>query len=296
MGFKYALAGNTSLRGEVKLIGGSGDVDANSAFSIGIHHAFGKARAASPAPAAPRDSDRDGVLDSADRCPGTGPGIDVDRDGCPRDDDGDGVLNADDRCPTTPAGVKVDSRGCPADSDRDGVLDSADRCPRTPAGADVDRNGCPADDDNDGVANYMDKCPNTTRPNAKINADGCYVVLTEQVTVELNVQFDNNSSDARPEHGAAVRRVFTFMQQYPATSVTIEGHTDSRGSAEYNRDLSQRRADTIADLLVNDFGIARSRVKAIGYGETRPIETNDTAEGRQNNRRVVGVVEATVER
>jgi len=85
------------------------------------------------------------------------------------------------------------------------------------------------------------------------------------------------------------------MQKYPETQVTIEGHTDSRGSAEYNRNLSQQRADAIAGILKDRFGVPAARVTAIAYGESRPIDTNDTAEGRQRNRRVVGVVEATVE-
>ena len=85
------------------------------------------------------------------------------------------------------------------------------------------------------------------------------------------------------------------MQKYPETQVTIEGHTDSRGSAEYNRNLSQQRADTVAGILKDRFGVPAARVTAIAYGESRPIDTNDTAEGRQRNRRVVGVVEATVE-
>ena len=184
----------------------------------------------------------------------------------------------------------------PVDSDNDGVLDENDRCPDTPAGARVNGRGCPLDTDRDGVFDYADQCPGTTNRRARIDEVGCYVVLAEDVRVELNVEFDNDSSAARPEHRAEVRRVFEFMEEYPLTRVRIEGHTDSRGSAEYNRDLSQRRADTIASILVNDFGIDASRVSAVGIGEAQPIADNETAEGRQRNRRVIGVVEATVER
>ncbi len=184
----------------------------------------------------------------------------------------------------------------PKDTDGDGVLDGADACPTTPAGVAVDYRGCAIDTDGDGVADYKDKCPNTTNRSARINADGCYVVLQEKVKVELNVEFDNNSSASRPEHRSEIERVYRFMQEYPLTKVTIEGHTDSRGAAEYNKSLSQRRANTVAQVLINDFGIAANRVTAIGYGEERPIATNETAAGRQKNRRVVGVVEAIKEK
>ncbi len=184
----------------------------------------------------------------------------------------------------------------PLDSDRDGVNDDADACPSTPQEANVDSRGCPTDSDRDGVADYMDACPDTTQRGAKIDAKGCYEMLKETVSVELNVEFDFDSANARPDHRAEVKRVFDFMTAYPKTKVTIEGHTDDRGNAEYNKDLSQRRADTIAEMLTNDFNLPGNRVSAMGYGEERPIASNDTDAGRQQNRRVVGVVEANVEK
>ena len=186
------------------------------------------------------------------------------------------------------------SRG--SDSDNDGVMDNIDKCPTTPQGVDVNEMGCPRDDDGDGVANYEDKCPNTTDRRAMIEASGCYKMLKETVKVDLMVEFDNDSAESRPEHLTEVRKVFEFMTSYPGTSVTIEGHTDSRGAEAYNKNLSQRRADSVAEMLVTEFGIKRSRVSAQGYGEERPIATNETSIGRQHNRRVVGVVEATVEK
>jgi OOP family OmpA-OmpF porin len=182
------------------------------------------------------------------------------------------------------------------DSDNDGIMDNIDKCPTTPQGVDVNAMGCPRDDDGDGVANYEDKCPNTTDRRAMIEATGCYKMLKESVRVDLMVEFDNNSSQTRAEHRAEVRKIFEFMTSYPNTRVTIEGHTDSRGAAEYNKNLSQRRADSIAELLISDFGIKRSRVSAEGFGEERPIASNETNEGRQHNRRVVGVVVAVVEK
>lgn len=181
------------------------------------------------------------------------------------------------------------------DSDNDGVMDNVDKCPTTPAGVDVTTMGCPRDDDGDGVANYEDQCPDTTDKRAMIEASGCYKMLKETVKVDLMVEFDNNSADSRNEHRTEVQKVFEFMTSYPNTNVTIEGHTDSRGSEGYNKNLSQQRADSVAEMLITDFGIKRSRVSARGYGEERPIATNETNAGRQKNRRVVGVVEATVE-
>lgn len=193
---------------------------------------------------------------------------------------------------TAPAPAPVTG---PGDADGDGVTDDIDQCPRTPANASVDARGCAIDSDKDGVPDYKDACPGTDQPGARIDSRGCYEMLKETVSVELNVQFDFDSAAARPGHRAEVKRVYDFMRQYPQTKVTIEGHTDSRGSAEYNKNLSQRRANTIAEMLTSDFNVEADRVSAIGYGEERPVASNDTDEGRQDNRRVVGVVEADVE-
>lgn len=184
----------------------------------------------------------------------------------------------------------------PMDSDRDGVMDDADACPGTQANIPVNSQGCPRDRDGDGVADYQDSCPGTTNRAASIDDRGCYVRLEETVSIELNVQFDLDSADTKSAHRAEVEQVYNFMNEYPDTRVTIEGHTDDSGDAEYNEGLSQRRADAIASMLIDDFGIAASRVRAVGYGEERPIASNATADGRAQNRRVIGVVEATVEK
>ena len=196
---------------------------------------------------------------------------------------------------STPAAPAPAEPAGPVDSDGDGVMDDQDACPNTPCEASVDSRGCAIDTDGDGVPDYKDACPGTSQRGARIDSRGCYEMLKETVSVELNVQFDFDSAAARPEHRAEVKRVYDFMREYPQTKVTIEGHTDSRGSADYNKDLSQRRADTIAEMLTTDFSLSSDRVSAVGYGEERPIASNETDEGRQANRRVVGVVEANVE-
>ena len=183
----------------------------------------------------------------------------------------------------------------PLDSDRDGVNDNLDRCPTTSLGVLVDGRGCEQDDDNDGVLNSVDACPDTTNRKASIDKEGCYVRLMETVAIELEVEFDFDSSAQRPSHKAEVKRVFEFMEKYPETTVVIEGHTDNQGNDAYNKQLSQARADTIANMLVSEFGVEGDRVKSIGLGEERPIASNSNEAGRQENRRVIGIVEAKVE-
>jgi len=121
-----------------------------------------------------KDSDKDGVRDSEDKCPDTPRGAKVDASGCPIDSDGDHVPDGIDQCPNTPAGATVDARGCPSDTDADGVPDGIDQCPGTAAGTPVDAKGCPLDSDGDGVPDNLDKCANTPA-GAKVDATGCPV-------------------------------------------------------------------------------------------------------------------------
>lgn len=121
-----------------------------------------------------KDSDGDGVLDRADKCPNTPQGVQVYNDGCPLDLDQDGVPDYLDKCPNTPSGTPVDPSGCPFDSDGDGVPDPLDQCPGTPPGTQVDARGCPIDSDGDGVPDNLDKCPNTA-PGAAVDVNGCEI-------------------------------------------------------------------------------------------------------------------------
>ena len=111
-------------------------------------------------------------------------------------------------------------------------------------------------------------------------------------SIELKVLFDNDKSLVKPNYYPEVKRVADFMARHPEVSGTIEGHTDSNASDSYNLKLSQRRVDAVKQILIDKFGIESSRLNAIGYGESRPIATNATAEGRQQNRRVVAVFQA----
>ncbi len=209
----------------------------------------------------------------------------------PKDQDGDGVLDADDACPDTPAGVEVDSVGCPLDSDNDGVPDYMDQCPNTPENTVVDSTGCPLDSDGDGVPDYMDQCPNTPQYSI-VNEQGCEQ-LAETVRMELAIEFDVDKAIVKPQYHDELASFADFLKRYSDITTTIEGHTDSTGEASYNQQLSQRRAQAVCDYLVNNFGISADRLTPVGYGESQPIDTNDTPEGRQRNRRVVGQVEST---
>lgn len=207
----------------------------------------------------------------------------------PGDSDNDGVPDDMDKCPGTPAGVKVDKDGCPLDGDKDGVPDYLDQCPDTPAGVKVDKGGCPIDTDKDGVADYLDKCPNTP-PGTLVDKNGC-PKIAKKVSIELKVHFDTGKAVIKPQYFGEIEKVAQFMKTYPGTMAEIEGHTDSQGSAKFNKTLSQERADNVRKVLI-DVGIEASRLTAVGYGFSRPVASNATAGGREKNRRVIATLTA----
>jgi outer membrane protein OmpA-like peptidoglycan-associated protein len=114
----------------------------------------------------------------------------------------------------------------------------------------------------------------------------------EAVRVELDVKFDFDKAQVKQESYGDIKALADFMKQYPSTSTVVEGHTDSVGSDTYNQGLSERRAKAVRDVLVNQYGVEGNRVNAVGYGESRPVADNATAEGRAINRRVEAEVEA----
>ena len=204
----------------------SGNFSDNFRYSAGLVFRFGGEKAAAPAPApapAPEpppppkeaDTDRDGVVDSKDACPNTPEGVKVNSSGCPFDADGDGVYDYLDKCPNTPSGVKVNSSGCPFDTDGDGVYDYLDKCPNTPSGVKVNSSGCPFDTDGDGVYDYLDKCPDTAR-DLKVTADGCPILIKKAVTKNLDIQFDTDKADIKPEYIDRLKEVADFMNYLSA--------------------------------------------------------------------------------
>jgi len=107
---------------------------------------------------------------------------------------------------------------------------------------------------------------------------------------QFNVLFDFDSADINKNHAATLAGMANFIKSYPRAAITVEGHTDNKGPENYNLKLSQSRADTVKNILVDQYDIETTRLSAVGYGETMPIDTNDTKQGRQNNRRVVAIV------
>ena len=117
----------------------------------------------------------------------------------------------------------------------------------------------------------------------------CKQVAAVPDAIELRVEFDTNKSFVRPAYHDRIKEVADYMTRHSDVDAIIEGHTDSRGSDAYNQGLSQRRADSVRQYLIDKFGVSPSRLTAKGYGESKPIADNNTAEGRQRNRRVIAV-------
>ncbi|WP_033416221.1 OmpA family protein [Hahella ganghwensis] len=289
-GIKHEISEALDLRFDVRGVYGEEDESKDTTMNLGLVAMLGGSSME------PEDSDGDGVYDDDDACPGTAYGVEVDAEGCEieRDSDNDGVMDNDDQCPNTKPGTRVDAEGCPVtgDKDGDGVADNADKCPNTPAKAEVDSRGCPLDSDKDGIANGLDACPSTPQ-GAKVDNRGCRIVLQQAVSMDLGINFATNSAEITDEHASEISKLATFMRQYPDTNAVIEGHTDDRGNADYNKQLSQRRAEAVKTDLVDNYSISASRIQAIGYGEEQPVADNDTAAGRAENRRVVANVSAT---
>ncbi|TDF34457.1 OmpA family protein [Alteromonadaceae bacterium M269] len=259
---------------------------------VGLAYNFGGSKVSS---SRNEDSDNDGVYDRSDECPTTPAGQAVDRRGCSLDSDNDGVLNSEDQCPNTPRGTAVDAKGCalPKDSDGDGVYDTKDQCPNTPNGRRVDAVGCSVelDSDNDGVIDRLDRCPGTPESD-KVDSNGCSIFTDKEVSIALNVQFANNSAEIdQPGHSDFVEFA-AFLKRFPETQAEIAGHSSKAGAADYNLQLSQRRADAVKDLMVNRYGISASRLNAVGYGEERPLDNSGTAEAARKNRRIEAIVTA----
>jgi len=285
-----ALAGAAIGAGAGAAVGNQGDNDSGEGAAVGtaagalIGGAVGLVFCKSD-----EDSDGDGVPDSLDKCPNTPIGVEVDADGCPLDTDGDGVPDYLDKCPDTPKGVKVDAKGCPLDSDGDGVPDHLDKCPNTPKGCKVDKNGCPIDSDGDGVPDCKDKCADTPK-GSKVDANGCPLV-GEHLLILKGINFEFDSAKVSPESEGILARAVENMERNPAVKVLIEGHTDSTGPEDYNMGLSLKRAQAVKDFAVSK-GIAADRMTVKGFGESQPMASNDTKEGRAENRRVEFVVTA----
>ncbi len=248
---------------------------------------------------APGDRDGDGYLDGADGCPDQPEnfnGFDDD-DGCPDDPDtdGDGVKDSDDACVMEAEDTDqyLDGDGCPdTDNDLDGVADTDDKCPLEPEDPDgyQDEDGCPdLDNDGDTVPDLKDQCPNTIGAtdreplgcpgNALVLVTDCEVKITQQI------HFEYNKATIRKISYNVLDAVVEVLDKNPNIKIEVQGHTDNRGSAAYNKTLSDRRASAVMQYLISH-GIDPHRLTSRGYGFDRPLVPNTSDQNRALNRRV----------
>jgi OOP family OmpA-OmpF porin len=127
-----------------------------------------------------------------------------------------------------------------------------------------------------------------------VDADGCSILVEKEVSIALDVLFANNSSQIENPESAKILEFVEFMQRYGNTNAVVEGHTSSVGRAEYNQFLSQKRADSVRQMLITKYGIAAERLTAVGYGETQLKDSANTAEAHRVNRRIEVKVSAKV--
>jgi OOP family OmpA-OmpF porin len=211
------------------------------------------------------DLDQDGFPDAEDACPGDPEDFDgfEDYDGCPDlDNDGDGILDLDDYCPDQPEDLDgfEDADGCPdLDNDGDGILDEADRCP----------------DEAETQNGYQDE-------------DGC----PDEMSIAfppVEISFGPGNAALPPGRNTGLDEVAGIMIRYPEIRIEVQGHTDGQGAEAANLRLSQERANAVKAYLVKR-GVDPGRIVATGYGESLPVASNDTPEGRAENRRIVFLV------
>jgi OOP family OmpA-OmpF porin len=255
-----------------------------------------------PPPPSPGDMDADGVADDDDACPDVPEDLDgfKDSDGCPElDNDNDGIIDGMDACPSAAEDFDqfADNDGCPdPDNDNDGIDDAADRCPNDAEDLDGDRDadGCPDQDaDGDGVPDDSDACPDAAETmNQYLDHDGCpdekpqrVEITKQQIVIKEQIQFESGKATIRPASYAVLDDVVMVLKDYPDIRVRIEGHTDNVGNDATNLELSKSRADSVFEYIIAR-GIDARRLITEGFGETRPIDTNTTSEGKARNRRV----------
>lgn len=255
-------------------------LDNSMLYSLGVLVPISLGNSA-PKTKAPKDTDGDGVPDSEDACIDlAGP---VALQGCP-DTDGDGIADKDDKCPNEAGVAKYN--GCPIpDTDGDGINDENDKCPTVAGVAKYD--GCPIPDtDGDGINDEQDRCPTVAGPASN---RGCPEVR-EETKIKLKeiskgIFFETGKAVLKPQSLEVLDQIVGIMNEYPAYSITIEGHTDNTGNADKNLALSKERAAAVAEYLSTK-GIASERMESEGYGQEKPVADNKTAAGRAQNRRV----------
>ncbi len=203
------------------------------------------------------DSDAGGVNDGDEvNAHKTNP---MKRDDDPMDSDGDGIINSKDECPNQRGEARFE--GCP-DSDGDGLMDKEDECPQV-AGV-RERKGCPQEEPEEQQKKEVEE---------------------DLQKLLNNIEFDTNKDVIKSTSFGDLNTATEILSEHDSYNVIIEGHTDDVGDDAANKMLSQKRAEAVKSYLARR-GVSESRIVAVGYGEERPIASNDTEEGRQRNRRV----------
>ena len=212
------------------------------------------------------------------------------------DADGDGYADPLDQCPTKPENYNGyrDEDGCPddPDSDGDGIADTLDQCELNPEDKDsyLDDDGCPEpDNDKDTVPDVKDQCPNeigsTTQEPLGCPGNRLAIVTDCEVKITQQIHFETNKDKIRPESYPVLDAVADVLGKNPKITLEVQGHTDNKGAAAYNKDLSNRRAQSVMKYLIAH-GVTSARLTASGYGMERPLVDNGSAENRTLNRRV----------
>ncbi len=277
IGAKYGLTDSLNIMAEFRGLqvfdgnNDSDDEDNEFTLFIGVNFPFGQTKAPAIKTLKLVDSDNDGVHDKIDLCANTPKGLTVDASGC-------AVQSS------VPAPVLTI-----LDSDHDGVADDKDACPNTKLTEDMtlSDNGCEIkillDSDNDGVTDDIDMCKGTPA-GEKVDASGCAEV------VNLHITFDSNAATIKDESQEKIKSFAKYLKAAPeGTTVSIEGYTDSSGNDAKNLVLSRKRAFAVRRALIAE-GVEKRMVRAYGKGSTNPIATNDTEEGRAENRRIEAVI------
>jgi outer membrane protein OmpA-like peptidoglycan-associated protein len=255
------------------------------------------------------DNDADAIPDAQDQCPDDPEDDDgwLDNDGCPDpDNDKDGILDVADRCPSNPETINgyQDEDGCPDDkpvddTDGDGYKDDVDRCPYDAEDFDnfEDEDGCPElDNDTDGINDVDDSCPLEREVyNGVDDEDGCpdegrVVVESSRIKIMDQIFFDFNKATIQTRSFSLLDEIAATIKGHPTLlKIRVEGHTDNVGGGDFNRKLSEARAQAVMNYIVAS-GIETGRLDARGFGEDYPIDTNATDAGRANNRRVEFII------
>ncbi|HVU00938.1 MAG TPA: OmpA family protein, partial [Polyangiaceae bacterium] len=253
----------------------------------------------------PPDRDRDGIIDRDDQCPDVPEDKDgfEDQDGCPDlDNDGDGIQDPQDHCPVEKEDKDgfEDEDGCrELDNDKDGIIDEVDQCPLDPEDIDdfEDQDGCPdKDNDQDGIVDKEDLCPyEPETKNGYADDDGCpdedqVRVVGEKIVLDDRVHFEQNNAIIRPVSFPLLERLSKLVREHPEyVHIEVQGHTDQKGTAEFNQKLSRDRAESVVDFL-GSHGVERGRLSAVGFGSEHLLVDQTNERALYLNRRVEFVI------